>query len=285
MTQDLHVSSDGSDSEKPEEGKNYTPTVRDPQLSVGTARTESGAKPLGTPVLPDQTTLTAPPEKDPDTEKTTDPTQEEGDDTGQPPVQPTIPVAKPVTPDSTKGMRPQPTAAPSVPGADTMSPSPATTKVAVPSGVAQQPATLNPNFAPPVPPSIVPIEVDFRAQVTDRLIADLAQSLAVAQARGDPHTGSFSGIITGLRKACRLMTEGFRQVYLDVEVVVQKTIEEVTAHDWAFTAKAAQDLDLWTSALQPLFDTDEILEADMETWQAHAQHTRQVVSDRILGRC
>ena len=88
--------------------------------------------------------------------------------------------------------------------------------------------------------------------------------------------------MTGLRKACGLMTEGFRQACLDVEVVVQKTIQEVTVHDWAFTTKAAQNLDLWTSAIQPLFKTDEVSEADMETRWAHARHTGQVVSDRIL---
>ena len=112
----------------------------------------------------------------------------------------------------------------------------------------------------------------------------LAQSLAVTQARGSPHAGSFSGVMTGLRKACGLMSEGFQQACLDVEVVVQKTIEEATAHEWAFTAKAAKDLDLWTSALQQLFDTDEVTEADMETQRAHAWHTRQVVSDRIPAR-
>ena len=61
-------------------------------------------------------------------------------------------------------------------------------------------------------------------------------------------------------------------------------IQEATAHDRVFTAKAAKDLDLWTSTLQLLFDTDEVSEADMETWRAHARHTRQVVSDQILGR-
>ena len=71
---------------------------------------------------------------------------------------------------------------------------------------------------------------------------------------------------------------------LGVEVVVQKTLQEATAHDQAFTTKAAQDLDLWTSALQPLFDTDIISEADMEARQAHARETGQVVSDQILGQ-
>ena len=110
-------------------------------------------------------------------------------------------------------------------------------------------------------------------------MAHLAQSLAVTQAGGNPQVGSFSGIMTGLREACGLMTEGFQQACLDVKVVVQTILQEVTAHDWAFTTKAAKDLDLWTSALQLLFDTEEVSEADME-----ARHTGQVVSDQILGR-
>ena len=112
----------------------------------------------------------------------------------------------------------------------------------------------------------------------------LAQSLAVAHAGGNPDAGSFSGIMISLRKACGLMSEGFWQACQDVEVVVQKTLAEAMAHDQAFTAKAAKELDLWTSALQLLFDTNEVMEADMETWWAHARHTRQVVSGRILTR-
>ena len=45
----------------------------------------------------------------------------------------------------------------------------------------------------------------------------------------------------------------------------------------------SKDLDLWTSALQPLFNTDIVSEADMEAQQAHARETGQVVSDQILG--
>ena len=59
------------------------------------------------------------------------------------------------------------------------------------------------------------------------------------------------------------MLEGFQEVCLDVEVVVQTMLAEAMSHDWAFTAKAAKDLDLWTSALQPLFDTDAVPEAEM----------------------
>ena len=90
-----------------------------------------------------------------------------------------------------------------------MSPSPARTEVAVPPGFPQWPVTPNPNLAPLVPPGIVPDKVVFQAQVADRSMADLTQSLAVTQARGTPHTGSFSSVMTGLRKACGLMTEGF----------------------------------------------------------------------------
>ena len=225
-----------------------------------------------------------PPEKNPDTGKTVDPTQKEGEDAGQPPTQPIVPVTKLVTPDSTEEVKPQPTAMPPTPGADTTSPSPATTRVAAPPRFLQWPVAPSPSLAPPVPSGIILDKADLQAQVADRSMAYLTQSLAMTQAGGNPHAGSFSGVMTRLRKACRLMTEGFWQACLDVEVVVQKTIEEATAHDWAFTAKAAKDLDLWTLALQLLFDTDEVSEANMETRRAHAQHTRQVVSDWILSR-
>ena len=102
-------------------------------------------------------------------------------------------------------------------------------------------------------------------------MAELAQSLAVSQARGNPNTGAFSGVMIGLRQAYGIMMEGFWEACLGIEVVVQSTLLEVTAHDQAFTAKATQDLDLWTSALQPLFDNDDILQANMEARRAHAQ--------------
>ena len=116
-------------------------------------------------------------------------------------------------------------------------------------------------------------------------MAELAQSLVVTQARGNPNTGAFCSIMTRLRQACGIMMEGFQEVCLCIEVVVQKTLQEATAHDWVFTAKATQDLDLWTSALQPLFDTNIVSEANMEARWAHARETGQVVSDWILGQC
>ena len=99
--------------------------------------------------------------------------------------------------------------------------------------------------------------------------------MTIAQARGDPHTGSFSGVIAGLREACGLMTEGFQQVCLDVEVVVRKMIEDAVSDD---RAKAAQDL-----ALRPIFDSDGVSETDMMNWVAYAWKTGQMISDRILG--
>ena len=134
----------------------------------------------------------------------------------------------------------------------------------MPPGLAGRDIIPNPNAAPPVPPSLALARPDFLALVADRSVAVLAQSLAVSQAGGNPNAGAFSGVITGLRQACGIMMEGFWEACLGVEVVVHKTLLEATAHDWAFTAKAAQDLDLWTSALQPLFDNDDVSEADME---------------------
>ena len=47
-------------------------------------------------------------------------------------------------------------------------------------------------------------------------------------------------------------------------MVVQTMLVEAMAHNRAFAAKAAKDLDLWTSALQLLFNTDAVPEAEME---------------------
>ena len=104
----------------------------------------------------------------------------------------------------------------------------------------------------------------YFTQIANRSMTYLAQSLAVSSAGGNPNIGAFSSVMTTLRKACGLMSEGFWEACLDVEVVVQTMLAEATAHDRAFAAKAAKDLDLWTSALQPLFDTNAVPEAEME---------------------
>ena len=266
VAQDLHLSSDGADSENPKETNKDTPATSDSQPLAGPTRPESGADPPGTSA-PELTTPTMPPEKDVDVEKTVDPPQ------------PGTPVLKPVMPDSTEGMESQSVATPTAPAADTMS-TPVATEVTVPPGFRQQLATPNSSLVPPVPSGVIPDkDADLQAQMADRSMTYLAQSLAMAHAGGNPDTGAFSSVMTGLRKACGLMSEELRQACLDVEVVVQKTLAEAMAHDRAFTTKATKDLDLWTSALQLLFDTDEIMEADMETRRGHAQHTGQVVSD------
>ena len=88
VAQDLHLSSDGSDSKNPEETNKDSPSVRDSQLFAGTTRPESEANLPGTPA-PKLATPAVPPEKDADTEETLDPPQ------------PGVPVPKPITPDST----------------------------------------------------------------------------------------------------------------------------------------------------------------------------------------
>ena len=208
---------------------------------------------------------------------------EEGD-AGNRPTPPTTPATKPAMPSTPDSTKPQPTVMPTVSRADTTSPSPVPTGPTTPPGLAGWDIIPNSNAAPPVTPSLALAGADVSTLVADRAMAELAKSLAVSQAGGNPNTRAFSGIMTGLRQACGIMMEGFREACLGIEVVVQRTLLEATAHDWAFTAKAAQDLDLWTSALQPLFDNDDISEADMEAQLAHARETRQVVSDCILGQ-
>ena len=244
--------------------------ISDSQSLADSTRPESGTNLPGSSA-PELDTPATPPE------------DERTGETMQPP-EPGIPAPKPVVPDSTEGMEAQPTAMPALPVVDTTS-TPATTRSTAPPGFLQQPTTPSTSQAPPVPPSTVPDQdVGLHTQIAERSMTYLAQSLAVSSAWGNPNVGAFSSIMTALRKACGLMLEGFQEVCLDVEVVVQKMLAEVTAHDRAFAAKAAKDLDLWTSALQLLFDTNTVTEAEMEIRRAHARTTEQVVSDWILAR-
>ena len=287
VAQDLHLSSDGSDSEILAEILEDTnkDTRPDGELQplAGPAWIESGLDLPGVSAPTPSTPTPQPTEASGARENATTTPGEEGD-AGNRPAPPTTPATKPAMPGNPHRARPQPTVMPTVSRADTTSPSPVPAGPTTPPGLAGQDIIPNPNATPPVPPSLAPARPDLSALVADRSMAKLAQSLAVTQARGNPNTGAFSGIMTGLRQACGIMMEGFWEACLGIEVVVQKTLQEATAHDRAFTAKATQDLDLWTSALQPLFDTDDVSEADMEAQRAHARETGQVVSDQILGR-
>ena len=49
-----------------------------------------------------------------------------------------------------------------------------------------------------------------------------------AHARGNPHTYSFTGIIEGLKEVCGMMMTRFQDACLDIEAIVQKTLEEAT---------------------------------------------------------
>ena len=129
----------------------------------------------------------------------------------------------------------------------------------------QQHVAPIPSLIQVVPPGLNLDQGALRAQIGDQSMACLAQSLAVTQATSNPHASAFSGIMEGLKVACRLMTKGFQQACLDMEVVVQKTLEDNMALDQAFTEKATQDLNLWAAALWPVLDSDRVSATEMET--------------------
>ena len=242
VNQDLHLSS-----ENPEEPHQDIPANEDLPPTVDMTRIESGANPLKTPA-PDLTTPTPQPRIDLCTGENA-----QEDDVDSTLVQPVTPVAQPGIPDPAAATTPTSLAVSGGDSSGNLVPSGSKvppglpTAAGTPNSDAAQPATLN-----------------REVLVADQAMADLAQTLAVAQAGGNPQARAFSGVMTGLREACGLMFQGFQVACLGVEVVVQKTLLEVTAQDRALTAKAAKDLDLWTSALQPLFDTNSISEADIE---------------------
>ena len=289
VLQDLHLSSDGLDSEIPEDARDTRPNG-DLQPPDGPAWIESGLDPPGVPAHAPSTPAPQPtqPTKALSAGENTTTTLGEEGDAGNRPAPHATPATKPAVPSTSDRAKPEPTISPTVSRADTTSPSLVPTGLTAPPGFVGVGMTTNPGTIPSIPPGLVLAGPNPSALIVERSMTELAQSLAVTQAGGNPNAGAFSGVMTRLRQPCVIMMEGFWEACLGIEVVVQKALLEVTAHDRAFTAK---DLDLWTSALQPLFDNDDVSEANMEAQRAHAQETGSwtpdggpVISDRILGR-
>ena len=265
VAQDLQLSSEGSDSDNPNKIQQVTPAISDSQPLVGTTRPQSRTNLAGTSASKLDTSIA--------------PHKDEIAEAALPPETGTL-VPKPVVPNSTKGIVAQLTATPTPLVVDPSS-IPASTRTSAPHRFSQLPTTASNSQVPPVPPNTALGQgVGLPAHIANRSMTYPAQSLAISGTGGNPNIGAFSGVMTALRKACGLMSEGFQEVCLDVKVVVEMTLAEARAHDRAFATKAAKDV--WTSALQPLFDTDAVLEAEMETQHAHARSTGQVISDWIL---
>ena len=196
VAQDLQLSSEGSDSDNPTEIQQHTLAIGDSQPLVVTTRPESGTNPAGTSASELDTSIT--PHKDETAEAALLP------GTG-------TPVPKPVVPNSTKGMEVQPTATltPLVVNPSSILVS---TGTSAPPSFPQQPATASTSQVPPVPPDAASGQAaGLLAHIANRSMTYLAQSLAVSGTGGNPDIGAFSGVMTALRKACGLMSEGFQE--------------------------------------------------------------------------
>ena len=225
VLQDLHLSSDGSDSEIPEDAKDTWPNG-DPQPPDRLARIESRLDPPGVPEHAPSTPAPQPsqPTEALSTGENTTTTPGEEGVAGNKPAPPATPVTMPAMPSKPDRAKPQPTVSPTVSRADTTSPSPVPTRPTASPGFAGVGMTTNPGAIPQVPPSLVPAGPDPSALIVKRLMTELAQSQAVTQARGNPNARAFSSVMTRLRQACGIMMEGFREACLGVEVVVQKAL-------------------------------------------------------------
>ena len=136
-------------------------------------------------------------------------------------------------------------------------------------------------LVPGVPPGQDPVTGFPQVPAGDQFMTPLTHT--AAHAGGNPHAYSFTGIIEGLKEVCSLMTTGFQRACLDVEVIVQKTLEGATRPNHDFTVAAAQDLDKWATALRPVLDNAGVSDSDMEARQRHARQTGQDVSNWILS--
>ena len=247
VIQDLHLSSDSSDSEVPEDTGNPT---------KGGDSGNSGTDPQGPPMAPNQEPSSLP----------GIPSDNQLPDNGQDnPVQPQ-PDANTMDPHtSASDSLPKPVHPPGLPSPTPLDGSTAAT----------------PGLVLDVPPGQDPVTGFPQVPAGDQFINPLTHT--AAHAGGNPHAYSFTSIIEGLKEVCSLMTTGFQCACLDVEVIVQKTLEGATRPNRDFTVAAAQDLDKWATALQPVLDNAGASDSDMEVRQRHAWETGWEVSNRILS--
>ena len=247
VIQDLHLSSDGSDLEVP--GDTGNP-------SKGADLENSGPDPLGTPAVPDQEP-SAPPGI---------PSGDQLPDNGQDkPVPPQPDVSTPDPDASASDPLPKPVHPTGLP-----SPTPLDSSTAA-----------TPGLLPGAPPGQDLVTGFPHVPAGDQFVTPLTHT--AAHARGNPHTNSFTGIIEGLKEVCGMMMTRFQHACLDVEAIVQKTLEEATQLNHDFTMAAAQDLDKWTTALRPVLDNAGVSDSDMEVRQRHTRQTGREVSNRILS--
>ena len=237
VIQDLHLSSNGSDSEVLDDTGNP---------SKGADPENSRPDPLGPTAVPDQ-------------EPSTPPGIPSGDqlpDNGQDkPVPPQPDVSTPDPDASVPGPLPKPVHPTGLPSLTPLDASTAATPgllLGMPLG--QDSVTGFPH---------APAEDQFVTLLTH----------TAAHAGGNPHTYSFTSIIEGLKEVCGMMMTGFQRVCLDIETIVQKTLEEATQLNRDFTVAAAQDLDKWATALQLVLDNAGVSDSDMEARQRHTRQT------------
>ena len=247
VIQDLHLSSDGSDSEVLDDTCNP---------SKGADPENSRPDPLGPPAVPDQ-------------EPSIPPGILSGDqlpDNGQDkPVPPQLDVSTPDPDASALDPLPKPVhqaGLPSLTPPDSF-------------------AVATPRLIPAAPLGQDPVTWFPHVPAGDQFVTPLTHT--AAHAGGNPHANSFTGIIEGLKEVCGMMTTGFQHVCLDVEAIVQKTLEETTQLNRDFTMAAAQDLDKWATALRPVLDNAGVSDSDMEARQRHARQTGREVSNQILS--
>ena len=247
VIQDLHLSSDGSDSEVPDDTGNP---------SKGANPEGSRPDPLGPPAVPDPEPSIPP----------GIPSHDQLPDNSQDKPVPPQPDVTTLDPD-TSASNPLPQLVHQT-GFPSLTP-PDGSAVAIPGLLLAAPPGQDLGMGFP------------RIPAGDQFLTPLTQT--TAQAGGDPHANSFTSIMEGLKEVCSMMTTGFQHACLDVEAIVQRTLEEATQLNRDFTVAAAQDLDKWAAALWPVLDNAGVSDTDMEVRQRHAQQTGREISNRILS--
>ena len=175
-----------------------------------------------------------------------------------------------------------------VPGESQDTPTPTRQEVnpADPNTSAQDPLPMLAEQTQPLGPSLL----DSPATAASGLGQAPLQSVSVTPTtssatqtsdRSEAH--SIAGVMAGLKEVCNIMTTGFQRACLDVETIVHRSLEGATQLNRRLAETASQDLNTWASALEPVFDSAGVSDADMEARQGLARKTGREVSNQILS--
>ena len=196
-------------------------------------------------------------------------------------IGPLIPPEQPSTPPRTPSLDQAPGE-----GQDTPTLTRQEVNPADPNTPAQDPLPMLVEQTQPPRPSLLDssaTEASGLGQAPLQSVSIIPTTSSTVQTSDQPHAHSITGVMSGLKEVCNIMTTSFQCACLDVETIVHRSLEGATQLNRRLAETASQDLNTWASALQSVLDSAGASDADMEARRVLTQETGREVSNRILS--